>query len=456
MTAPILNLMTESMEGAPAVFLERPKLANGFVLHPFPCKADEPVFQSLDPGAVPGGAVAGPGADAGTVRAAGRLLLESVTAHPGVQQALQTALATPDQNNPIYLRLRCNAVDSLPWECMHESQAGFLALDERWQIARLVGDPGSSFERTFEAPLNILVVLTAAGIDARPEWDKLHSALTASGVTANVRVLVSADPLKDHIESRNDPRVEVSFLQSRQHLLDQFETFGPQIVHFFCHGYAGEAPHLELATRGSHGSGQGHVNVEPRDFTINQTKRIWAVVLNCCEGGAAPGGAPSVNTGSLAFSLASVGFPAVIAMRRAVTVLDAHVFCGAFYSTFFKHVAGLDLSDASGARLAWPTFLHEPRRSLCERFPGPASATAADHPEWSLPMLYLGSDETKLMPRPQPEGRSDQAAYERAKLDQLIQAREELHPSTPQVVLDGIDAEIAAITARLPAQANGG
>lgn len=459
MSSPVLNLRLKSGE-RPVVFLERPQLPDSESLQELACMPDDPEFLRLDEVA-PRGDLGGngEGIEAAppqrSVQLAGESLLRSLTAQSAIRSVLQNLLALQNEKTPIYLRVGPSAIERLPWECLHAPNTGFLTLDARWQMARLVGEPGSRAERLYDPPLKMLAVLAAAGVEARAEWDRIYGALTATNYWGRIRVFVAEDDLFEHVQGLGDERVELSYLHSRSALLSDLEAFAPHVVHFFCHGYGGSpSPYLELATRASYVTGEGNVFVEPRELYPLVGQGVWMAVLNCCEGATSSG-----NTGSLAYSLASVGFPAVIAMRRAITVPDANAFCGAFYSSLFREMVTIERRADDVVKIEWPGLLHEPRLRLAERHGGPVSSEAAAHPEWTYPILYLGADETTLK-RVQIVGlRPDHASYERAKLERLIASGEELHPGLPQEIFDRIDEEIAKLKEQLEAastDSNGG
>ena len=145
-----------------------------------------------------------------------------------------------------------------------------------------------------EPPLRIMALLTAAGVDARPEWEALKAALDASPVPVEVRLFVSQDDLKLHLDGLNDPRVTAEFLPGDFDLaaIVGQQPLPPHIIHFFCHGSAEGGATLHLATRADQiaGSGLGSVAIEPNDLrrVAGLDRHLWLVTLNCCQGAAAP------------------------------------------------------------------------------------------------------------------------------------------------------------------------
>lgn len=442
MTGPLLNLVTSFGENK-LVFLERPATIGAPVASALPCQPGDSEFLRLDDPAV----IEDPPPDMPVV-AAGLKLFQALTQNAAVDAALKVALSNRE---PIYLRMAPNDVDQLPWESLHDGVNGFFALDPNMQIARVAQSPQSMHECAYDPPLRLLVVLGAADVSPESEWNGLRAALQASPVPVETRVLVSDDAVRSAIEQAGDPATTAESLADKRHLLNALVTFKPHLIHFFCHGYAGGAPYLEIETRLSREGGDNHIALESRELEP-LIGNVWAIVLNCCEGAA-----PSGNTGSLAFSLASQGFPAVIAMRRAITVADANAFSGSFYPTLFQRLGEIASAKDDVSEVVWSSLLYSPRRSLCDRHGGPPTQTAQVRSEWTLPVLYLGRERTILRKPPTtrrgPAVSAPDAAYERAKLETLLRALNELHPSAPEAIKTQIKEEIDTTTAFLAGDA---
>jgi hypothetical protein len=433
-----------------------PDAARGTELN---CRPDDPVFalrprlplQSLgQTDDLPSTATAtgGDRLEDAPVRAAGDRLFISLSAHPAVDHAITLALAPDAGIHPIYLKT-VDVMDDLPWEALHHPRAKFFALDDRWPIARLpMTSPAGQSKRRLDPPLRILAVLAALGEPAKPEWDALYTAIHSAPVGVELHVLVCEDGLRQHIAGLGDPRIKVDYLRSKDQLVQAAQRLKVHLLHLFCHGSAtlyDTSPYLQLATRRAWKLGQDKaVTLEANDLQP-LASLVWLAMLNCCEGAK-----PSAKARSMAATMVWDGFPAVVAMREPVAVPDANRFCGAFYTAALAYLADR-LSGGGEVELEWARVMSKPRRALCDelstchRLTG--SEAAAVHPEWTLPVLYVGTETT--MVRPVPARWSEEEPYLSAQLDELLRARSELHPDTPQAIFDAIDEKIGRVTAML-------
>jgi len=446
----VVRLMSSYQQGGSVSFLlERPpNLPHAGESVALECSPTDPVFVKIDELGGGLGEVPAPGIPAAAVMAAGSKLLDSLSIHPAVQQAIQAALAIQDERAPIYLRVGSGGViESLPWESLHHGEKGFLALDERWPIARLVNDSIGMKERVFDPPLRILGVLTALGVEAKPEFERLYTALQKAPVESQLSLFVCEEQLKNDIDALSDQRVRVAYLTSKEDFFSESMGFKPHLLHFFCHGHAMQgSPHLELATRAAWETGQSNaISLETGELR-RMKEGAWVLVLNCCEGSK-----DAEGSSSLAYSLVSEGFPAVVAMRRAIAVPDANIFCESFYQAVFAELERLKRNDEID--IEWARVMHAPRTALRDKYPLPPTQAAAAFAEWTLPVLYVRSESLRRrkLTALAPEGnlREDQIAYLRAMLEKLVEAQDGLHPGTPKEVRDKIDEKVSGVTAAL-------
>src|SRR6266850_2284042 len=94
-----------------------------------------------------------------TVEEAGALLAEALSFHPAIREALDH-FVQPSRKGPvpIYIDIGPEDADSLPWEALYKQDAGFLGMDPRWPIARVL--PRGSLEIGYAPPLKIMAVLS--------------------------------------------------------------------------------------------------------------------------------------------------------------------------------------------------------------------------------------------------------------------------------------------------------
>lgn len=414
----------------------------------------------------------------GRTGAVGDVLFQALTNHPHLAQQVQAALL---QKAPIYLNDRSFMAQALPWETLRASKT-FVGLEDDLRLARMViaGSPKAQTDRTFDGELRVLAVLAAAGGDsadpskppltALDEWKALFAANVQlpPGVSLRIHVIGCDPDVKAAVEAAavatgaapGDEPFTFAFLPPQDKapvaLIAAATELQPHIVHFFCHGFVGDAPHLELATQSDQikGGAQGSVLLELSDLGQLKTAApgVWAAVLNCCLGAAA-----AENSQPLARSLvAERGFPAVIGMQEPISRRDAHRFTESFYPSLLRR-----LGKALGTvrpRLDWPEVLVEPRQKLVKAHVK-LLAKASDTKPWALPVLYVGHDDFELQivapPDPAvPTARAELTAAQ-AELSTLSALLVELtNAGALPAVLMGIQQRMTALLATIqPAKA---
>ncbi len=252
--------------------------------------------------------------DPNLVEEVGRALCELLKKQPAIGRDFATRLALDGPvAAPIYLRVDPPDVDEWPWEALSDKNAGFLALERRWPIARVkrVKAPVIKSEYLFAPPLRILAVLGAAAkdplarISAKEEWDALYTAVKKSSLNVDLHVYVCEEDLKTQIQDLKEPWITVGFLEEDRALFDRIKDFKPQLLHFFCHGVADTPPFLQIGTRLDWRTKEnGSINIEASQLRdrADPDQNVWLITLNCCEGAAQP--AESAN-GSRSRSMAS-------------------------------------------------------------------------------------------------------------------------------------------------------
>jgi hypothetical protein len=397
------------------------------------------------------------------MRQAGLRLRASLFGQPAVSQAIQEAITQAKQQGtavPIYLYMRdgTQAIEPLPWETLCDPQEQFLALDSRWPIGRMSGGRlGEADPRTFNPPIRMLALLSAATISAQGEWDALYDALSRSTMPIDLQVLIAEPDLEQHISQRAvapNVQVAVKYLNQPFDLAQVIENadFSPHIIHFFCHGSTIDGPSLLLATKAGWEQDSSDIEIGPEEFRRipGWDKHLWLVTLNCCEGAAA-----EQETNSFARTLVTeLKIPAVAAMREAVKVEDANIFCSSFYAALLREIKpSLDTGE-SFVSVEWAKALVDPRFSICKAYATstntkPSSAAAASK-EWALPVIYVRASDFKLraVSAHSPLSTPDRIA-KKAELDQLRRLLADLPAETPQVALTAIKQRVADLEAEL-------
>jgi hypothetical protein len=395
----------------------------------------------------------------------GQLLYQALKNHPSRQ--FEAAI---DAKAPIYVCEPSLRSQALPWEALGQN-GDFLALKADQRLARIVltSDASAGAERTFDRELRILAILAAAGGNPQdPDADPLTAEgelkALAGGLKKlppefglKVRVLGCDKEVSDAVTALGDPRFSFEFLPSAEgnqafnFILDATEALQPHVVHFFCHGQAGDPPRLELATRldQENGRANGTVLLEPDDLAgiLQKAPGVWLALLNCCLGAA-----PTNTSPGLARELVRDGFPAVVGMQEPIDRSDAHRFCRAFYDAL-RETLGAALKAPQPVQIDWPKLMIGPRLDLV-RTHVPATSQANGTKTWTLPVLYVGRHpfELKVIAPPAPApvavpGPTPDAITEaQAEIATLTALRDELAAAAvPAAKLAKIDDRIAQL-----------
>jgi hypothetical protein len=382
------------------------------------------------------------------VSQAGRWLYDLLAKNSSVKQGLDLALAGGDDQFPIYIEIRSDHADELPWETLFSPNRSFLALDQRWPIARIASSKDDTKRYYFDPPVKIMVVLAATGVDATPEWDALWRVISTAKVATKVQVMLCQDSLKQQIDDLNNQSIAASYLEGAFDLRNAIESFDPNIIHFFCHGVTGSNPRLLLSTRSDWLKEKSSVEITPFDLgRINPaTRNTWLVTLNCCLGAA-----PVAQAQSLARRLVMEGFPAAIGMRELVASTDAHTFCRGLYNLVLSELFKADTQ--SQVEICWPKLLFEARGRLAtEHANGQAMPGAAEElKEWTLPVLYTKRQPFMIRGSSNNEKLTTEEKDKiQIKLNLVQQVRDEMAvTAAPWQVLQAFDAQILQLKNQL-------
>jgi hypothetical protein len=409
-------------------------------IHPFQCS---PLSQSIvdfctDP--LPPLAVAKAGDD----------LSNHLRANPSVQAALDAAFVNGP--GPIYIDATAPRSQTLPWETLTNAAGQFAALSG-WPVSRVVSSPVTppDTERTLDPPLRVLAIIGAARVDVVPEARRLHDALSGrrAAVPFELRVLGGADSLQQEVAAWNDVDSSFSFLKDIDQLVEAIGSWRPHILHFFCHGFAGENPHLELTTRGDTFSDAERGSLRVEEMTLQRIltrhPALWLVTLNCCLGAAATDG-----SSSLAARMVLQGYPLVVGMREPIAADDAHVFSGSFLASTLRKLEHYLAAGDYRREVEWADVLSEPREDLCLKYGG--KATAPNVKAWTLPVLHALPGRFELVgPRTAPALGPDEVATLVAKIQKLLDVRAQLAQikELPPATLQALDGEIDQLRLQL-------
>jgi len=259
------------------IWLYEPQLAQAGAVWKFPYLAADAAPKSFADGI-------------GTVDQIGAYLMNALTQHPAVDRALRNLLdAECGTTRPLLIKISPET-ENLPWETVFANGA-LLALDQRWPIARMSQqDRYDTTERDFQLPLQVMLILTADGVDATAEWDGILASLQSAPFPISVTAFVAQAELRDQIAATNVPdiRVRAEMVPEGRDLIDLIRDAHPRpnVLHFFCHGtVVNGTPYLQIGTRLS-GIGAGKaVILSGSDIPVEALgDRLWLAVLNSCRG----------------------------------------------------------------------------------------------------------------------------------------------------------------------------
>lgn len=384
------------------------------------------------------------------VKTVGQEVLNGLSAHPGVREAIDRAVNSQETTEttpcPLYIKTSATEAEALPWELLYHPDGNFLSLDPRWPMARMVGGRSNSIERSADLPIRIAVVLGASDRDATPEWEAIREAVQNSAVNCNILLLAAQPQLKQAVIDQADQNVVVEHIpQTEQELVDRLLQEKPHIVHFFCHGSASYEGFLEIATTNLlEGLSDEPVYLSARELSrLRET--VWLVILDACEGAT-----PTKALHSYTYSLVKDGIPSAIGMREPIEANDSSVFCGAFYKAAMNYLSDKLQNNGTRVELSWEFTLRSARAALCAMFDGPTALKAAQHKPWTLPVLYRRPGEFRLLPKTTAtDGNTADDSRLLGELETYRHMRGSLPPSTPQSVLDRLDAMIQQVEASL-------
>jgi len=395
------------------------------------------------------------------VEAHGRTLLDKLRGHPAIKEALAELLRAPlTQKRPLYFHILADEGERLWWEALCDKDQ-FLSLDARWPIARMA-DSGVDKQvavHVFNPPLKVLVLLSALGRDATPEWQRFYEAVESArrdGLPVSVTALIGQpslfQSLTADIGAGTVTGVTVQPIPDRlPDLAAVINNLGPHIVHFFCHGTASSGTaRLELAVFADVARNDGKSQVVLAVETLmgfQGMQDAWLVTLNCCEGG------KSVERlHSMAYRLVAAGVPTAVGMLEPVDAADAYEFCGYFYSAAFTAIreAFAEARNNGAAEVRWADALFPPRTALGGSHPDPA-----DNRQWLRPVLYVRPEPFEIRaPAAQAPPAADLAAMKQ-RAETVAGVLRAMPPNTPPEVRQSVLDLLADLPPGLRPDASG-
>jgi CHAT domain len=385
------------------------------------------------------------------VEAHGRELLKKLSNHPAIGLALADLMRAPlTQKRTLYFHIKPDTDEGelLWWEALCGAQDDqFLSLDARWPIARMAesGIDQQLCVPTFTPPLKVLVLLSALGRDAIPEWRRFYEAVESArkdGLPVSVTALIGQpdlfQALTADIAAGTVTGVTAQPIPDRlPDLAAVINSVGPHVVHFFCHGAANSGTaRLELGVFADFARNDGKSQVVLAVETLMGfpgMQSTWLVTLNCCEGGKAV-----ERLHSMAYRLVAAGVPTAVGMLEPVDVSDAYEFCGYFYSAAFTAIreAFAAARNNGAAEVQWADALFPPRAALGQTY------RPADDRQWLRPVLYVRPEPFQIQApsaapaTPPPSAEALAAMKQRAET--VAGALRAMPPDTPADVRQGV------------------
>jgi hypothetical protein len=388
----------------------------------------------------------------------GKALLERLTKHPPVQAGLLAALTAPQggQPAPLYFHMLAASADELPWEQIYDAQLGFCVLDARWPIGRIARRRRPVKVRTFERPLRIVAVLSAAGRSGLSQLRTLLAAVTsedAAAIGTHLHVISADQAVLDAAAGHVNVSQEMIGGQAYA-LSGQIKKARPDILHLLCHGGAAAGlRRLAFATLADVDAVEGGAGAEAATGSLQlsvadlmgalESSDPWLLVLSACDTAEAADGP------ALAHDLASGGIPAVVGMRRLVDLGDTNRFCAALYPEVLAAIRTAITAEGSPEprTIDWAMSLTAPRVSMSGADPSRVDS-------WTDPVLYVQDDPFTVAPALPTRSPVDYARQQ-GRLDFWKGYLANLDPATTnRAVLADVLAIIAQIEASL-AQGDG-
>jgi len=358
------------------IWLYEPRSPGGAQAKSFPYSAGDPIPVKFQSGV-------------GGVGEIGQYILDALCEHPAVKNAIQALLqSSPGMTQPLLVRMSA-AAEGVPWETLFANGL-FLALDQRWPIARTSPWVQGTWRKDFQPPLRVMVILAADDADATSEWLGLLKSLETARFPVSVSALVADEKLLKKIAGTRSRvvSVEAQPVPLGREIIEVIKGFGPHILHFFCHGLTEEGiPYLQIGTLLSSIKAGKPLKLGSAELRQVLGEDLWLVTLNCCRSATAADG-----VGSLAFTLMLDGAPLVVAMREPVSDTDANAFSRVFYRALMSPLGKVAAQPGQEFEIDWPATLYEPRMELCEAHRGsaPCLVAAQSIRAWTLPVLYMG------------------------------------------------------------------
>jgi hypothetical protein len=246
----------------------------------------------------------------------------------------------------------------LPWELLrHPGRPAFMCLNPETPIVRWPEAQGSWPHHPFEPPLRVLVVAPHPHRTMPLDFEtELHGLQQSASTRGGVEVTLLSNATLDAF---------VNVLQKAPF----------HVLHFMGHGFlAAGTERSGLLFETSRGDAES-VCGETLASHLQGCSRMLLAVLNACHSGDHPQAVPHDPFAGVAITLVQAGLPAAVAMRGSISDRGAVAFTKSLYDSLVQGHP-IDVAVTQG------------RRAI-----SPNPETSA---EWSVPMLFLRAEESRL------------------------------------------------------------
>jgi hypothetical protein len=337
------------------------------------------------------------------VAAYGKAVREALSQHPAIEEELTAIfrLALPERSTLKFL-IKARDAERLRWETLCDAPARFLAMSNVCAISRVTSAKIGPGLRAFAYPLRMAAFLSAAGIKAQAEVEKICGQVVgarANGLKLECTIYLGEQRLLDDIQKRitegdlKDKGVTVAPIQSKAIDIENLLKDAPiQFLHFFCHGIERAGVQgLSLATITDHDRNDANGNaaaasiflsVDALSEALALNTSIWITVLNSCSGAQV-----TAQLHSMALNVAKKGTPYAVGMAEPIDSVAATAFSEAFYAELFAIVTRELAAGAADAPLRLdlsPAVI--PARKIIHDVCSNAAPDAFGR--WLLPLLY--------------------------------------------------------------------
>jgi hypothetical protein len=333
----------------------------------------------------------------------GKKVREALEAHPAIKHELDGILALSNRSTLKFL-IKAPKAECFRWESLYVEPARFLAMSDACAISRVTPAKIGPGLRAFTYPLRMVAFLSAAGIGAKPELEKILEQVEAA---RNVELNIECTVYLGEQQLLNDVQNEIAhgalngkgitaepIPATATEIASMLRDASIQFLHFFCHGIDRFGVQgLSLATIGDHDMNNANGNAATASIFLSTdalsealglNNSIWITVLNSCSGANAPLIIEQLY--SMAMSLAKKGCPYGVGMAEPIDRKAATTFTEAFYGELFTIIRSNLAEGAADAPfvLDLSPAIIPARKMLFER----CCAAPDAFGRWLLPLVY--------------------------------------------------------------------